>query len=334
MQGQPGVVDADLGDISGLAARLSRQADPLSQYLGRQFSEGEKLVRLNRLLLQDAFPSELSKNQLDYLVMEENVSLQQGDSRVTGERMVYAKTNDLATVTGQPTWQMGPQEGAGEMLQFRPATKALTAYTNALMRLHLGAGGQQLWAAFGATTNSAATNRSLLVQSAWYEYQPGKADFHDRVITTSFAGAEAQGRLISDHMRGRLSIRLNHVQELVADRQVMFERGTPGVTNGPNAYQKITCEKVTAQATNGVMENLVAEGNLKFEQGLIHGTSQRGVYLYKDDTVVLLGDVHIISPEGEFKGPAFLIDRRQNRFFSRTGWTLMGYLKSHERAKP
>jgi lipopolysaccharide export system protein LptA len=116
-------------------------------------------------------------NQMESMVAQHNVIMEQGLKRFTAEDAVFTGTNQILTLTGNPTWQDGPRAGKGDVIFLDGRQDELTARGNA--SLHLPAANIAP-AEFGAAKTPSSpnpTNQIAEISSAEYTLGTNSASF-------------------------------------------------------------------------------------------------------------------------------------------------------------
>lgn len=295
------------------------------------------------------------EGKLESLAMQESVMIEQGESQITAAAMLYAKTNGVAEFTGNPAWKMGPREGSAQVIRFLlgQEPRVLQARDQARMKLPLDTNSFALGLSPSIPTNSVVspvatnlpaatlelapklvdtpptsnTNRFLIIESDGYDLQPGLVTFQGQPRLTEFQNGTPHSTLRCNELTSQLSVPGNRLEAIEADGQVCFEQGTPGVTNGPATYQKLTAEHMvlsnTNELSNGIV--LIARQDVALHYGDFLATGRRLVYSGNTETVELTGEPDfnpvVTNPRGKLSSPVIIWDRRLNRFLGGLGWT-------------
>lgn len=123
-------------------------------------------------------------NQMESMVAQHNVIMEQGLKRFAAENAVFTGTNQVLTLTGNPSWQDGPRSGQGDIIFLDGRQNELTARGNA--SLHLPAGNIAP-AEFGAAKTPSApnpTNQMAEISAAEYTLGTNSAFFRGGVSVT------------------------------------------------------------------------------------------------------------------------------------------------------
>jgi lipopolysaccharide export system protein LptA len=262
------------------------------------------------------------KGEFGSLTMEGNVALIQGKSQAFGRKLVYNATNAVAELTGESRWTMGVHTGSADLLRFHSDTQWIEAQNHAKMNIQ--ASEDLLSSVIMASqplTNSVVTNKTVRVESARYDLKPGSVAFTGGVFLESLQERAVLGTMRAEQLFLTMTIPGNKIERLMAETNVVVEHGTPGVTNGPSAFQRIACAKLTAAAKDGNVVNMVADGGVQWHHPKLDASGKQLVYIAAQDAFVLLGDPVIQSGQARLRGPSMVFDRKQQKFFIRGSWT-------------
>jgi lipopolysaccharide export system protein LptA len=185
-------------------------------------------------------------NAVQTMIAEDNVVVEQGDSRFTGARAVFTGTNSVAEFSGNPTWRAGSREGSGDLLTVDTAHSTLIARGNAHMRLPHDqiAMSTTTNAPVTATVTNAAAGMFAMVSSDEYEVKRGQADFRGHVRVD-----DPQMKLTCETVTAVMSETGGKAGRIVAEKNVVIDMPDEnGQTN------RATGEKVvyTYEVVNGV----------------------------------------------------------------------------------
>ncbi|HWH72188.1 MAG TPA: LptA/OstA family protein, partial [Candidatus Sulfotelmatobacter sp.] len=173
-------------------------------------------------------------NQLQELVAEQQVVIEQEDKRFTAKKAVYAGTNGILNLTGNPTWRAGQREGKGDLIQVKAQPNEMVVRGNAFARMPADELGQLA----PVKPKAGMTNQPAAIAAA-----PAKAKTRAKAIATQtnqFAEISCQEYSLQPQtalFQGRVRIRHSQVdwtcETLTAqlappgqpERRVVAERG-------------------------------------------------------------------------------------------------------------
>ncbi len=215
-------------------------------------------------------------------------------SSIVADRADYTEADGVLVFTGEPHWRIEQETGVAERLTIRTRVGEVLAENNVNVTVPLGPGTGSFLSFF---PGDGATNRAGTVIGVFAHSFLAKTN--DRLVT--FSGAVrvhqsptngSEPRLQSDELELRFSTNAPpRVERLAARRNVIYEQGTPGVTNGPAIYRRMTARTLTADAdpATGKLGELVADGDVKLEEPDTWATGDRAVYTRVTDTFKLTG---------------------------------------------
>lgn len=194
------------------------------------------------------------ERQIETVVAEENVIIESGEVRASGEKAIYQLAKDVVELTGNPTWRIDKPsvEGRAEEIAIERKGRDFHASRSVRMTMpqgSLGQGGflnlQKL-----APTNAVSAGAQPVV-----------------VLADDF-------RFRRDAVRTNFNFAILHGNVLVNDEQ-----------------GKLRCETLTisSAAAGGLTESAVAEGQVVVEQGGDRVTAERAVYSAAGGVVELTG---------------------------------------------
>ncbi len=184
---------------------------------------------------------------------DQDVVIQQGDSRATGSRAVYTATaaTELVEITGHPTFHTPRFEGKGELLKWNRLSGGFNVQRDGYLKI----------ARDGLSPS--ATNRVVEVFADDYDFKPGAADFRGHVRLHDPAW-----NLAGETVSLKLSTPGNQIQSIVARRNVVVEQIENQVALNQQTPWRLTAEEVTASLapTGNQIENIIARQNVMVEQ--------------------------------------------------------------------
>jgi lipopolysaccharide export system protein LptA len=220
------------------------------------------------------------ERRIKTVVAEENVIIEAGEVRATGEKAIYHLTNDLVELTGNPTWRIDKPavEGRAEEIAIERKGRNFHASRGVRMTMPQGSLGQ---GGFLNLQGLAPTNAV-----------PDKAQPVE-VLADDF-------RFRADAVRTNFNLAILHGNVQLNDEQA-----------------KLRCKTLTisSAAQGGLTESAVAEGQVVVEQGRDRVTAEKAVYSAADGAVELTGKPTWIvrQLEGTAERVAFDVTNRTYR---------------------
>jgi len=233
------------------------------------------------------------------------------------ERAVYTKADDRIVFTGQPEWKLEQSDGRADRVTFHNATREIDAEGNVATKVTVGARQGTLLNFF---PESGDTNQGPRIIEVFARELKAK----DRRVTFS-GGAHAhqspltgsEPRLRSDTFEVRFGTNAHNVESIQATENVVCEQGTPGITNGPNAYRKLTTRTLTARTepATGALSDLLAERDVRIEQFGSLATGERATYTAATDIFEVTGQPTLETVQMTITDARTLVwDKARNRF--------------------
>ncbi|HEY2953180.1 MAG TPA: LptA/OstA family protein, partial [Verrucomicrobiae bacterium] len=261
-------------------------------------------------------------NRVERIVAEENVVLEQGDSRVTSERAVYAAATDSLEMTGHPAWRMGAREGRAQRLFFDLQRKEYRATQDVFMRLPAGALGSAAWLVARAHTNAVAgaataAPQPIEISSDEFVFKSDTPDArHDQAIYQGRVQAVDPGRmkLTCGLLTGTFLAGTNQMQTLIAEQHVeitMLETNAQRVAKGDRAVYTAALELLELTGRPGVEITMVDVS------GESRATGDKALYHAATDIMELLGNADVRTPWGTMTGPGIWWNRKTGQIKAR-----------------
>lgn len=227
------------------------------------------------------------------------VSQTEGDRRLSADRAFYTTASEVIVFTGHPTWRLDQSEGHAEEVTIHAPTSEVLATGNVAARVALGQQSGAFLTFFPDTPHTNQAPQVIEVFAPELRAKSGQVTFLGgaRAHESPLTGRES--RLRSDTLEVRFGEDIQQVESIRAVDNVVYEQGTPGVTNGPAVYRKLTARTITSQstsATNG-LSDLVAEGDVRVEQPGYVGRGQRATYAAATQVLELMGTPTLDTPE-------------------------------------
>lgn len=252
-----------------------------------------------------------------------HVIISRAGSSIVAERADYAETDGALIFTGDPRWRIEQNTGVAERLTIRTRAGEVLAENNVRVTVPLGAGtGSFLSLLPGETvTNSAPAVIEVSAQSFLVRTNGRRVTFSGEVRVHQSPKTGSEPRLQSDELELRFSTNSPpRVERLEARRNVIFEQGLPGVTNGPAIYRRMTARTIAADAdpATGKLGELVADGGVKLDEPGTQATGDRLVYTTATDTLKLTGNTVLETPDLIFtESPEVYWNRAEKKLVAR-----------------
>lgn len=207
-------------------------------------------------------------NQLDTLVARDGVVIQQATNRFTGANAVFATTNGVLDLTGNPAWASGRRQGKGDLLRVEARQDRLLVRGNASMRVPA----EELSQTQGLPAPSTAPNTPAQelfadIFSSEYTLEKGGAEFSGGVhivhpqmdlvcrrLTAQLTPAEGDDRRIVAEEAVTFDLKDDRNQSVHGTgERVIYDFGSAGVST--NDILRLTGSPARLVTTNGVVES-------------------------------------------------------------------------------
>ncbi len=274
----------------------------------------------DKLVVQTTAPSEQTT------LAEGNVIVTRGNQGqgIRSDRAVYTKADDHIVFTGQPTWKLDQSDGRAERVTIHNSTRAVHAEGNVSTKVTVGEQQGTLLKLFPEPGDTNQGPRVIEVFARELNAKDrqvifsGDARAHQSPITGS------EPRLRSDTFAVQFGTNSN-VEVLRAIENVVCEQGTPGITNGPGAYRKLTARTLTARTdpATGSLSDLVAENTVRIEQSGSLATGERATYAATTDIFEVTGQPTLETSQLTITDARTLVwDKTRNRFSATAPYTI------------
>jgi lipopolysaccharide export system protein LptA len=236
---------------------------------------------------------------------------------IRSERAVYTKADDKIVFTGQPEWKLEQSDGRADKVTIQNSTREVHAEGHVATKITFGAQQGSLLKLFPESGDTNQTPRVIEVFAKELEAKDrrvtflGEAHAHQSPIT----GSEA--RLRSDTFEVRFGTNANNAESIQATKNVIYEQGTPGITNGPNVYRKLTTRSLTARTDpdTGGLSDLLADRDVRIEQLGSLATGDRATYTAATDSFEVTGRPTLETSQMTITDARTLVwDKAKNRF--------------------
>jgi lipopolysaccharide export system protein LptA len=233
---------------------------------------------------------------------ERNVVVEQGTRRVWADRAVHTKSTQTVVFSGRPRWNIDQREGRAETLILDLKNNVAHAGKDAYLKIPLAAGGQRLdWLPRPGVQESSAVGagQAIEIQADDLEIRSLLATFTGHVRANELPAGDAQQRLTCGDLAIRFTSPSNRVERLEARGDVVVEQGTRGLTNGSAAWQRFSCDVLTAQVRpeTGLLHSATAQGHVVIEQDLLRATGSDAGYAADAGTLELTGRPQLTTPQ-------------------------------------
>jgi lipopolysaccharide export system protein LptA len=276
-------------------------------------------------------------HEVETLVAEQNVQVEQGDSRGSCARAAYVAAAGTVEMTGHPTWRVGEREGESDRLWMDARSQTYRALGQVKMRMPVSALASQSWLRPAPATPevpAAAPGASLRPTSRVeltcdeFEYvsAPGTNEL-DRAVYRGHVQVTDPDKasLTCSTLTATLAPGTNQVQTVVAEGEVVMR------VQSPSGSREARGDMATFTAAGRAIELTAAdrvEILLSDARGDTRATGQRAVYDGARDAFELDGQPLVTSPQGVLSGERVQVDQAHTTLAARGQWSLRIPLKT------
>ncbi len=237
-----------------------------------------------------------------------NVFVERGGAGIRSERADYTKADSKIVFTGNPRFIQDKIQGKATRVTVLTTTGEVFAENDVTVAFPLAAGGGSLLGLFpGAETNRVSQQAQIVAQNFRLKDRVGK--FIGNVQAHQLPRTGGEPRLQSDELEVYIAKDGRHAESLQARKNVIYEQGVAGETNGANAHVKMVSETLaaTADAKTSELTELVAAGGVRLTQTDSVATGERAIYTRGDQVLKLLGNPQIKTADATFNSEKELI---------------------------
>lgn len=226
-----------------------------------------------------------------------HVVVERGDGKMQSEQAVYSESTHALVFTGEPRWQQAQLNGRAERVTVGTQSGEVIAENDVVVTLSVSAGGQSLLSFFPAAETNRAP-QTIEVASRTLRFKERQAVFSGGVQANQVPRTGTEPRLRSEKLEVQFAASGRGAESLRAVQGVVYEQGTPGVTNGLAIFRRMDANTLTAttDAASGDLAELTAEGGVRIEQPGSLAKGSRAVYEKRTQILKLLGNPSLETP--------------------------------------
>lgn len=263
--------------------RLPRQGGEASGLLafgattqrGSAAPAGTNTIEITARVITAQLPS--TNGPVQKIIAETNVVIfsETDRSRATSDRAVYVAESASVELTGNPRWQVGGSEVAGQVLTIGLTNKMFSAAPEARLKLPATTLARSVGGA-GSTNAKLSTNQFLEIQAAQFNFRNNRALFETNVVARLTDGTNLLGSLQSRFLEITFS-EGNQVERVFARGGVKAEQIPPAGPTTRVLRKQFAAEElaVDLSPSNGLLRAVMARGDVAGEQVERHGAIQR-----------------------------------------------------------
>lgn len=251
------------------------------------------------------------------------------DQCLRSDRAVFTKSTGTVVFTGQPTWKLSPSAGRADRVSIHQSG-TITAVGAVAARVTLAAQSSSVLSLFPTVADTNQAPRVIEVFARELNANErqvsllGNARVHQSPITGS------EPHLRCETLDLFFATNAHRIELMEAKDQVRFEQGITGVTNGPDAYRRLSADRLTAvwSSPTGTLSSFVAERNVMIDTPDTKGqvsqaTAEKLTYTHTiasgvtNRTIELTGQPQVTNSMGRLVGDVIVWDLVSDRFYTR-----------------
>lgn len=236
------------------------------------------------------------------------------DGGIHSDRADYSKAKEEVLFTGAPRFLQGEINGTAERVIVHTVTREIRAENDVTVSFPVPAG-SGTWVNLlpNEQTNQVAKpnrpDQKIGVTAQTFQFRDRRGLFTGNVVAREMPADGSESRMRADEIEVLLAADQKHAESLQARKNVVCERGTVGVTNGPAEYSRMECATLTAFTDPATRElaQLVADGGVDLRQATRWAQGNKAVYTHTDQILRLQGDPKLEMPEGIYRSAREII---------------------------
>ncbi len=230
------------------------------------------------------------------VVAEQDVVVERGNGRLASAQAVFTKADATAVFTGNPRWSEDQIEGRADRVIVRTDQRETKAEGDVDVKMRFSGQGASLLPSFAGPKGAMGTNQTGEVFAREFTAREQVATFSGDVHAHQTPITGTEPRLRSDTLQVRLAADGRHVERVTAGESVVFEQGTPGVTNGAAEYRRLTAHTLAVQPSqqDPGTADAQARGDVRYEES---GAVVRGAeanFTGATDTLNVTGEPRLV----------------------------------------
>lgn len=295
----------DTNIVTLSADRFTKRGEKLLMEGAVRIKEGTNYLTCDKLEGKQATP----QSPEEFATATGNVFVGRDNGGIYSDRAEYSKATCQVVFTGEtpPRFVQGTTSGTAGRVIARPASGEVRAENGVTVDLTFASDSDTFLNVLPDTkTNRFAkterTNQTVRVTAKTFALQDRLAVFAGNVEAHQLPVNGSEPRMRCGELEVRLTADKRHAESVQARQDVICERGTIGVTNGPAEYTRMDSETLTANAnpTSGELIDLVAGGGVKLQRTALTARGEQAVYTPAQSLLKLMGQSVIDSPEATY----------------------------------
>ncbi len=230
------------------------------------------------------------------VVAEQDVVVERGSGRLASDAAVFTTADATAVFTGNPRWSEDQIDGRAERVIVRTNRRETRAEGGVDVKVQFSGQGASLLPSFAGAKGAADTNQTAEIFAREFTAQGREAIFAGDVHAHQTPITGSEPRLRSDTLQVRLAADRRHVESVTASEHVVFEQGTPGATNGPAEYRRLTAHTLAVQPSpqSSGTADAEASGDVRYEEPGAVARGAQANYTGATDTLKVTGGPSLV----------------------------------------
>jgi lipopolysaccharide export system protein LptA len=296
--------------VTLVANHFQRRDDRLQAEGAVRVNDGTNVLTCDRLEGKQA----TVRSPEEFAIATGNVFVGRQNGGIHSDRADYSKAHNQVSFTGNPRFVQGEVSGTAGRVIARTLTGEVLAEDDVAVTFPLASRHGSLLnflptEGTNRMTNAANPDQKAAITARTLRLQERRGVFAGNVKAHQLPQDGTEPRLRCGELEVRLAADKKHAQSLQARDEVVCERGTIGVTNGPAEYTRMDCATLTAHANpaTGELVQLVADGGVDLRQTLSRAQSVQAVYTHANQVLRLIGSPRIERPDGVYRSDQELV---------------------------
>lgn len=322
--------------VTLFADRFTKRGDHLLAEGDVRITDGTNQLTCARLDAKQSTP----KSPDDFAAATGGVFVGRDNGGIHSDRADYSQAKEEILFTGNPRFIQDQIQGTADRVVVHTPTREVRAENNVAVTFPLKTdSGTLLNVLPNEKTNQVAppkrTDQKVSVTAQNFRFQERRGLFTGNVVARELPADGSESRMRADEIEVLLAADQKHAESLQARKNVVCERGTVGVTNGPTEYSRMECTTLTAYTDPATSElvRLVADGGVDLRQTTRWAKGAKAVFTHTDQILRLQGNPRIEVPEGVYTSTSELIWDNANQVVRGSNFKIVPSQEFQDKAK-
>jgi len=322
--------------VTLFADRFTKRGDRLLAEGDVRITDGTNQLTCARLDAKQSTP----KAPDDFAAATGGVFVGRDNGGIHSDRADYSQAKEEILFTGNPRFVQDQIQGTADRVVVHTPTREVRAENNVAVTFPAKVGsGTVLNFLPNEKTNQVAppkrTDQKVSVTAQNFRFQERRGLFTGNVVARELPADGSESRMRADEIEVLLAADQKHAESLQARKNVVCERGTVGVTNGPTEYSRMECTTLTAYTDPATSElvRLVADGGVDLRQTTRWAKGTKAVFTHADQILRLQGNPRIEVSEGVYTSTSELIWDNANQVVRGSNFKIVPSQEFQDKAK-